>query len=211
MKFLSIIVLFLSSSAYAFCPDLYPPKEQIRIEGTVELCNSFYVSLYDEKNKAVILTSEKLSKDAKVGAMNRKDSFRADGRVTGSPNASSYSKSGYDRGHMVPSDDASTELEMFDTFLMTNMTPQVPSLNRISWRKLEEHIRKEFKENPQDTWIVTIAVYPSDSTKLKSGVPIPSGYWKIVYRDNKRDLYYADNKVNALVSRPETLTYILQK
>lgn len=49
-----------------------------------------------------------------------------------------YSQSGYDRGHMCPAQDRSSDkLAMRSTFVMSNIAPQIPSMNRGSWKKTE--------------------------------------------------------------------------
>lgn len=49
-----------------------------------------------------------------------------------------YSRSGYDRGHMCPALDRSGDLlAMRSTFVMSNIAPQAPSLNRGAWKKTE--------------------------------------------------------------------------
>ena len=50
-----------------------------------------------------------------------------------------YKGSGYDRGHQAPAADMrSTATTMKQSFLLTNMTPQLPALNQgpgASWRR----------------------------------------------------------------------------
>lgn len=49
-----------------------------------------------------------------------------------------YSRTGYDRGHMCPAQDRSRDLlAMRSTFVMSNIAPQAPSLNRGPWKKTE--------------------------------------------------------------------------
>ena len=53
-----------------------------------------------------------------------------------------YTNTGFDRGHLCPSDDRdSTADENKTTFLLTNIVPQAPAFNRQSWRLLEEYTR----------------------------------------------------------------------
>jgi endonuclease G len=197
MKKIIISLLFVSSTVFASdCPTLYPNKQPIVVPNTVELCNSFYVSAFDKENSRVILVSEHLVYGT-IGSAPRKDTFRADKRVGQRPSPIHYFKSGYDKGHMAPAGDASTDAEMYDTFLMTNMTPQVPSLNRESWRVLEENTRKLLDNSKSDMYVVNIAMYEDD--KKINGIPVPSSYWKIVTVDGKTKYYYARNLPNAKV------------
>lgn len=53
-----------------------------------------------------------------------------------------YTKYGFDRGHVCPSADRTLSKEANSvTFLMTNMLPQCPDLNRIVWKDLESFER----------------------------------------------------------------------
>ena len=62
--------------------------------------------------------------------------------VIGCPDGQSYRGSGYDRGHLKPAADSKGSMEeMESSFLMTNMAPQTPNLNRGIWKQLEEAVR----------------------------------------------------------------------
>jgi endonuclease G, mitochondrial len=55
---------------------------------------------------------------------------------------SDYTGSGFDRGHMVNSEDRSRSPEdNIPTFLMTNILPQAPDNNQGPWEKLESYSR----------------------------------------------------------------------
>jgi endonuclease G, mitochondrial len=54
----------------------------------------------------------------------------------------SYTNTGFDRGHQCPSDDRDGSADdNTATFLMTNMLPQAPNLNRVTWEALEAYSR----------------------------------------------------------------------
>lgn len=54
-----------------------------------------------------------------------------------------FSAYGFDRGHVCPSADrTATQTSNDVTFLMTNMIPQAPDLNRIVWMHLENYERE---------------------------------------------------------------------
>lgn len=53
-----------------------------------------------------------------------------------------YAASGFDRGHLCPAADRSLSVDsMRSTFVMSNIAPQVPSLNRQSWLTSERFCR----------------------------------------------------------------------
>jgi len=186
------------------CPDLYPNKP-IEIRGTVELCNTFFVSLYDKQNQKVILVSERL-KHGSIGSAERDNQFHSDSRIGRNPSPTQYANTGYDKGHMAPAGDSSNAAEMYQTFLMTNMTPQKPTLNREAWRMLEEHTRTLFSKAKSDMFVVNIATYNTGSGIRMNGIPVPSGYWKIITVDGTTTYYYADNVDNApVVQKPRVV------
>lgn len=100
---------------------------------------------------------------------------------------------------MVPSDDSSTVDQMKETFLLTNITPQAPGLNRGPWKRLENQIRKIHQRSTDGVYVLTVAEY-KESTLMR-GIPVPSGYWKIVYVNDSQHFYYAPNSNTATVIR----------
>lgn len=160
------------------CDQLFPNGKEIVVPKTAVLCNSFFVSVYDTDIQANIFSSEIATpRNSKV---TRTNNFRADPRVKNSPTPDDYTNTGFDRGHMVPAADSNTPEQMSDTFYMTNMTPQVPSVNRVAWRLLEEKVRTlPFK------YVVTGAIYSNVSTAIGShNVSVPTELWKVVYLED---------------------------
>jgi endonuclease G, mitochondrial len=55
----------------------------------------------------------------------------------------SYNGTGFDKGHICPSDDRDgTQTDNDATFYLTNIIPQNPQLNRYTWAGLESYTRK---------------------------------------------------------------------
>ncbi|MFN0201174.1 MAG: DNA/RNA non-specific endonuclease [Bacteroidia bacterium] len=79
------------------------------------------------------------------GSTARQDDFRKDPALPSNFYAvghSDYTNTGFDRGHQCPSDDRDSTVEdNSSTFLMTNMLPQAPNANRITWVNLEDYCR----------------------------------------------------------------------
>lgn len=96
-----------------------------------------------------------------------------------------YIGSGYDRGHMAPAGNHLSSRESFEfTFLMTNMTPQLPEVNRQVWKDLEISIRND-KDLFDSCWIVTCPVYglPEDSftiNKVSQRIWVPTHLGKSI-------------------------------
>jgi endonuclease G len=115
-----------------------------------------------------------------LGNLEREDSFRPDERLPRGFERvvpSDYTGSGFDRGHMCPSADRTSEPEaMASTFLMTNIAPQTPDLNRGPWEKLESYLRTLVRRR-QDVYV--IAGNYGEKGKIKNKITIPTNFWKI--------------------------------
>lgn len=98
-----------------------------------------------------------------------------------------YTNTGFDRGHLCPSDDRdSTEQENRTTFLLSNIVPQAPQFNRQSWRLLEEYTRSLLADG-HECYIVA-GTYGKGGTgdngvvqTLASGkLTVPAALWKVI-------------------------------
>jgi endonuclease G len=192
MKPLIALALFLiPGTAFASpCDQFYPNGKEIVVPNTKVLCNSFFAVVYDDNRNANIFSTEIAQERLKKTP--RTDDFRADKRIADSPTPADYTNSGYDRGHMVPAANADDPNEMSDTFFMTNMTPQLPSVNRVAWKNLEERIRSvPFK------WVVTGAHYSASPKVIgKNKVPVPDFLYKVAFFESGNvAVYIVDNLV----------------
>jgi len=104
-----------------------------------------YVLSYNNKTNTANWVSWQLN-GSWIGAAVSLDNFRPDDALPAAwykvrPN--DYTGSGYDRVHIAPSADRTrNEADNSATFLMSNMMPQVPELNRGVWGDLEEYCRE---------------------------------------------------------------------
>ena len=118
---------------------------------------------------------------ADLGQLDREDAFRPDDRLPKGwtrVTPTDYTGSGFDRGHICPNADRYGSREAADaTFLMTNMTPQTPDLNRGPWQKFEVYTRTLVTRG-NDVYIYA-GVY-GERGKIKKKVSIPEYNWKVV-------------------------------
>lgn len=194
MKKLILVLLLASSSAFAGgCDNLYVGGAQLVVPETKELCNSFYAVAYSKSYKGPIVAFERF--DSAKGPVKRINSFRPDLRIESQYRAElkDYLHSGWDRGHMVPAADAGDKVQMKDTFLLSNITPQNSKLNSGNWRDLETHIRNKSKDIGGVTYVATGAIYGTEKLGIDQ-ISIPVRYYKIVWYSNRlTEAYYADN------------------
>jgi endonuclease G len=80
------------------------------------------------------------------------------------PDTNEYFSSGYDRGHMVRSEERTqTEDQNIQTFVLTNVLPQTPDLNRGVWFDFELYVQSRVKSqtHPQDAYELAGPVWPA--------------------------------------------------
>ena len=98
-----------------------------------------------------------------------------------------YTNTGFDRGHMCPSDDRdSTDAENRTTFLLTNIVPQAPQFNRQSWRLLEEYTRTLVSMGNECYVIAGVSGRGGSGdngpaqTLANGKLTVPAALWKVV-------------------------------
>jgi endonuclease G, mitochondrial len=100
---------------------------------------------------------------------------------------SDYTNTGFDRGHLCPSDDRDgADNDNAGTFVLTNIVPQSPKNNRETWKNVEDYCRRLIGDN-QELYIIA---GPSGTggtgdtgfqTSLANGrVTVPASLWKII-------------------------------
>lgn len=110
-------------------------------------------------------------------------------------NPSDYVKCGFDRGHLCPAADSMySETSMKDSFLLSNVCPQHPGLNRGYWRKLEKHVRdltKEYKTLHVFTGPLFLPCRESDGKLYvkyqvigETEIAVPTHYFKLILKES---------------------------
>ena len=94
---------------------------------------------------------------------------------------SDYTHSGYDRGHIVRSKERSrTREDNISTFILSNVFPQTPDLNRGVWLKFEDYCLQRAKQTGKHAYIIAGGVYHTNRTLHDAGkVMIPDSCFKI--------------------------------
>lgn len=144
--------------------------------------HKYYTLAYSEKHEQPAWVCYMLKKEYVGGEEPRSNNFVPDPLVsTKTADDIDYAKSGYDKGHMLPAADMSWSAEaMKETFYFSNISPQVPSLNRGAWKKLEERVRQWATEFDS----VKVYVGPVFKDNIKNigpdSVTVPGYYFKTV-------------------------------
>jgi len=125
-----------------------------------------------------------------LGHIKRVNDFRADDTLPPGwyhVQNTSYQSSGFERGHNCPSADRSNSLKANSaTFLMTNMIPQAPANNQVTWGNLEDYERMLVKKG-NEVYVI-MGSYGTGGygtrgfhTTIDSGrIAVPANIWKVV-------------------------------
>ncbi len=152
----------------------------------------YYVG-YSERHKNPIWVCYRLDYMEDTDPYKRPGGFKPDPRTDSMVKQRDYTKSGYDRGHMAPNSSISDRFgreAQIETFMMSNITPQKPKLNRKVWQRLES-LEADLANKCETVWVVTGPIFDDHIERLKSGVEIPDAFFKILI-DEK------DGKLRAL-------------
>jgi len=146
--------------------------------------SSFMVGYSDYRGNPLWVTYKLSQIPSNSRRLKRPSSFSSDWRNITSIKQTDYTNSGYDRGHLAPNYAISRlygKEAQKSTFLMTNISPQKPNLNRKIWQRLEEVEVKYFTKKFKKIWVTTGPIFDKKITKLKSSdyVEIPDAFYKI--------------------------------
>jgi endonuclease G len=170
------------------------------------LCHSFYAISYSTTLRDPLWTSYRLTRQMARGgdSIGRfSGSFRQDPALTAAQQGahSDYTNAtpAYDRGHLTPANDAIDMPHQSDTFVVTNIVPQVGLFNRGVWRLLEASVHELAKQDGE-VFIVTGATYATPPGMMhRAGRPdriaVPEITYKAIYVPSRNVAlgYYATN------------------
>ena len=190
-----ILALILSQNSFSWDqPDTKPisecsqfiPYGELRVSkpNSTLLCRTGYLTLHDNLGKIPVYGVYTIFPKNTIGCFPRTNAFKPDGDIPASNRSTSldYVGSGYDQGHNVPDGDESygTIVEL-ESFLMTNMTPQLPNFNRGVWKKLETSIRSWSYNTNHPLQVISGPIYDyTNKTIGKGKVIVPSAFYKVI-------------------------------
>jgi len=167
--------------------------------------HSAYVLEYDEAFEQARWVAHIITPDVLTGVVSRSNDFRPDSLIkTGSaveadyflkqlqPDSTfKYDAFGYDRGHLAPSADFRWSAKaLSESYLYSNMSPQLGAFNREAWASVEDRVRGYLYSNPtSQLYVATGPVLHKGLPKIERGVnkvSIPEYYWKVAFDPAKK-------------------------
>jgi endonuclease G len=119
-----------------------------------------------------------------------------------------YSHTGYDRGHNAPNAAFSYNKTLQkETFLMSNIAPQRPNLNRRLWAKIERFVRLQAFKYKNISVITGNCGTLGTLGKKKHNVNIPKWWYKIIFLPNGKIVSFLAPNSN-VIGRDKAKKYL---
>ena len=145
------------------------PTSPIRATNERVLPSDDFVLCYDEDLRVPLWGAYRLDHFDVDHDRKRTECFRPDPRLGADATATcdDYRSSGHDRGHIVPSDAVGrTEASMVNSYVLSNMAPQVGRFNRVHWKFLEDEAR-DWAEERGPLWVIAGCVFDRDNDGVR--------------------------------------------
>ena len=189
LLFVLLLTAFQSASAWDQTAPLDPARCQAHnpygwaqtSKPVTAICRRAYFVAYDAAAKIPNYVTYTLTPPNALGCWPRTNAFVADASVPNGARPDDYAGTGYDKGHAAPDGDLSWDQQVeYESFLMTNMYPQLGGLNRGIWKLLETSVRGWTVQLNNSFTIYVGGVYNDTDKKIGNGVVVPHGFYKIV-------------------------------
>lgn len=163
---------------YDFLP--VGPSDQV-------VAHQYFALGYDEDWELARWTAHRLTgKQVRTKGVRREDEFRRDRAIrTGSAERDDYRRSGYSRGHLVPFGDLNYAADAGrETFLYSNIAPQLREHNGAVWRELEDCVR-DWAVERGGLYIITGPVVGASPKRIgPNDVAVPEAFYKVILADD---------------------------
>ena len=196
---LSVLLAATSFSSYAWTQRAPNPPQACQVHQPYgfakttrqlqPICRQAYLSAYDAQAKIPNYVAYTLTPPNALGCVARTNAFATDQSIPNGATPDDYAGTGYDKGHMAPDGDLSWDTQVeYESFLMTNMSPQAGSLNRGIWKLLETSVRGWAVQHNQTYTIIAGSVYDATDKRIGRGVVVPHGFYKIVINNQTKEI-----------------------
>lgn len=155
-------------------------------DSAIILRRTGYTACYDPEHRIPRWVAWYLTAGHTTGNHSRKNQNFTEDEDVPEPRATHYDymRAGYDRGHMCPSGDCKwSESAQAESFLLTNICPQNPNLNRGDWNEMENQCRT-WAEKYGEIYIVCGPVLLKGRHKTigTNKITVPEAFFKVVLR-----------------------------
>ena len=202
----------LTTILFAFPSELYLNKnycDNLIIKPTFKICYDY--DFMGAKTISYTLDGDKVN-DVNI---KKRPSFHTEKSLAREYRVSpkSYSKTGYDRGHMA--NDASFDWSMESlksTYSMANIVPQQPKVNRYHWKKVERYARLVARKLGKVNVLNIIKYAPNPKRLKKQNIAIPQGFYKVLWNKEKNfeRCFYYENDISSYPKKDKLKKHLIE-
>ena len=165
------------------CASQFPRGRVVSSAPAAFLCKVGYAVLHSPTRKTPLVVAERLEPQNFDNSASRTNDFRPDPDLIAGERSEleDYRLSGFDRGHMAPSADfTSSTARVSESFLLSNIVPQNPTLNGGWWASLESATRACARSEGA-VFVMSGPVFTNPTQTIGAGrVAVPSSLFKII-------------------------------
>lgn len=193
--FVAFILLFNNS--------IINNSQFLPISSGEQINHHYYILSYNEATEQANWVYYELNPEMLTPKIKRINYFRMDPEVSSkSANTKDYTNTGFDRGHLCPAADMSFDsVAMYESFYMSNVSPQLPGFNRGIWKSLEGQVR-DWVIKKGELIIITGPIIKNFNHKIgKNEVIVPELFFKVLYSKDLNQMI-AFNLLNTSLRLP---------
>jgi endonuclease G len=172
------------------CIKLVPYGTPVSFPNTNTVCRTGYLLNHDPVAKIPHWVAYTLTPAQAISCLPRDDAFASDQSLPKGQRAElfDYQKSGYDQGHIANNADMSfSEQAAMESFILSNMSPQLPGLNRGVWKLLESSVRSWAYQYKHSYTVYAGDIWSASSKTIgPNKVVVPDYLYKIVIDNNTK-------------------------
>ena len=174
----------------ASCMSFLPFGAPTAKPNTATICRTAYMVNHDPVAKIPVWVAYSLQPATAISCLPRDDAFAPDMSLAKGQRAElvDYQKSGYDQGHLANNADMSVSAQAAkESFLLSNMSPQLPGVNRGIWKQLESSVRAWAFNQKHAMTVYAGDIWTSQSKTIgPDKVVVPDYLWKVVVDQTTR-------------------------
>ena len=159
----------------------------------IVITNLAFTAAYDTNARCPSWVHYELNPEEIVTTNRATIPFRADPRIPESDVDADYRGSGFDRGHMAPAADFNFDrAALNETYLFSNICPQLPTVNRGEWAQIEAEVRILAKSGKVNI-LTGPMVFPGSTNRI-GRVLIPDAFIKVAWGSFSLKVWLVENK-----------------
>jgi endonuclease G len=196
-KFFVAVIASMAAIAWAGdCSDKYADGvypiiiNQAMTQHARALCFDEFAVMHSGITRTPLWSAERLTgaQLQNARALKRENTFHPETQLPSNERSElrDFARSGFDRGHLVPSGNAGTQAAQNQTFTLANMIPQNPNNNRQLWEGIESAVRT-LAQKRGTLYVITGPLFEGENLKrLNNRVMVPTSIYKVVYDPQRR-------------------------